>query len=379
MSNLTELRKEIDAVDTQIITLLDNRYKLTDQVAVYKNARNIPLTDEAREQELIQQLRQKTTHPALKEYIEEIYSQIISLNKRARVFNRVSTMPFKRIGIIGLGFIGGSIIKALKAKSQDTYIATINRPSKDLDYGKNNGYIDAVYPSVSELADNVDIIIVASPIDAIPDIVTQILQRSSSSELICIDVASVKQHVADLFASSTTDSIQFIPTHPMAGSEKTGFRNAQAMVFVNKPWAITPHEKTITQSLDRVKEFTTYLGSTVVEVSPEQHDREVAVVSHLVFMISIYVFAYIHKHHPLALQLAGSGFESLTRLASGSVSMHTQIVQHNAEHVEEVLQSFTEYMRQQSIRTEGLYTFFQEIKTARDTYITDRSLDSSNV
>lgn len=375
MKTLDELRHDLNAVDEQILQLLEQRFRLTDEVAVVKNASGAPLTDKAREAELISRLKQSASHPALREYIEDIYTQIMSLNKKARIFNQHDTLSIRSVGIIGLGVIGGSIAKALKSRYHHVQIATIKRDSKDNTYGTAHGYLDCEYETIAELVQSVDCIILATPIETIQDYAHQIADSAQAlhkdKPLIVIDTGSTKQNIAPVFEALTTNRVQFIPTHPMAGSEKMGFEHAKAMLFVQKPWVITPHTACTDESVGRVRELVQYLGSHVEECTPEEHDMLVASVSHLVFMLSTYLFAFCKDHHEDAVRVAGTGFYTTTRLASGNALMHSQIYNNNKTNIDALINDFVAYLKKQQLDSLNSQAFFESNKTKRDLLIVD--------
>lgn len=377
MRTLEELRQELNAIDDAILNLLEQRFQVTDEVAVVKNAAGAPLTDPAREEELIRRLKKQARHPALREYIADIYTGIIELNKKARLFNREAAVPYRKIGIIGIGFIGGSIVKGLKAKPNPPRVATVKRDSTDIMYGLSHGYIDTVHETLEELIRHVDLIILATPISATYELAESIASTAQSvrreEPLTVIDVCSVKEKIAAAFQKLTTGTVQFVPTHPMAGSEKTGFANAEAMVFVGKPWALCPHKTNERKTIESVRNFIQALGSPVIEISPKEHDADVASVSHLVFLVSTYLFAYCSTMHRPALRLAGSGLESITRLASGSPEMHTDIVLQNYENIAVSVVEFINFVKEHGLSRQDLLTFFRETKTRRDEFIASRA------
>lgn len=369
---LDTLRKQLDSVDKQIVKLLEERFLITDRVALYKDAHKIPLTDKNREQEVLENIRNSVSHGILKEHISDIYEKIFELNKTARRLRQIKTLPFSRIGVIGLGMMGGSIVKALKMKLPDIQMYTIKRKSDDTSLAKKQGYITKEYDTYEELAEKCELIIIASPISSVLKIANEIA-ASKASGLIVIDIASVKRTIAGEFEKLTTSDITFLATHPMAGSEKMGFENTQGMMFVDKPWIICPHKKNKAEQVEMIKQFVEFIGSTPVVVNGKKHDEQVAAVSHIVFLLSTYIYAFISEKHPDALPLAGSGFISTTRLASGSPEMHSQIITDNYENSMIILMDLIEFMKKDSLTADTLLSFFKRTKKSRDKFISERN------
>ena len=369
--DLDILRKQLDSVDTQIVKLLEERFLITDRVALYKDTHKIPLTDKNREQEVLDGIRDSVQHGILKEHLSEIYEKIFALNKTARRLKQQKQLPFQKIGVIGLGFMGGSIVKALKMKNQELEIFTLARKSHDTHLALKQGYISKAVASMAELVSECEIIIMASPIATVELIAKEIAVAEPTTDTIIIDIASVKEKIASTFENLYSSSLPFLATHPMAGSEKMGFAKADGMLFVDKPWIICPHKKNKPAEIEKVKQFIEYLGSKPLVLTPKKHDKQVAIVSHIVFLLSTYLFAFVSEKHPDALPLAGSGFLSQTRLASGSPAMHSQIITENYENSMISLMELLEFMKKDSLTPETLMSFFKRTKKARDNYVTD--------
>jgi prephenate dehydrogenase/chorismate mutase len=368
--DLNTLRKQLDSVDEKIVKLLEERFMITDRVALYKDAHKIPLTDKGREDEVMEKIRDTVSHGILKEHISDIYEMIFSLNKTARRLRQQKGQPFDKVGIIGLGLMGGSIIKAVRMKQPELEIYTVIRDSDDLALAQRQGYITKQLEDVESLAQKCDLIIIASPIANVISIAKVIAKTNPSNSLTVMDIASVKEKIAKEFETISSENITFVATHPMAGSEKMGFANAEALLFVDKPWVICPHKKNKPHQIDTIKMFIEFLGSKAQVVTPAQHDKDVAAVSHIVFLLSCYLFAYISEKHHDALKLAGSGFTSLTRLASGSPAMHAQIIIENYENSMISLMEMIEFMKKDSLTPDTLLSFFKRTKKSRDAFLT---------
>lgn len=367
---LDELRQQLDALDTKLVSLLDQRFLITDQVAAYKNSHGIALTDTGRELAIIDRLQQLAKHPALSTLLPDLYNSIIGCNKQYRAFMRHTGFPFRSVGIIGLGLIGGSIAKALHTKSPGIRIHTLSRP------GSTRKPVDYIteHETMESLTRTCECIFICTPIEEIIPTASNIqLSYKGTKPLLVMDVASVKEPIAAAFEKMTTETIRFVATHPMAGSEASGFEASKMMLFVHMPWIITAHGKNTEHDIEPILQIVTYMGSTVVRTDATEHDRRVASVSHLIFLLSTYVYAFIHDTHREALQLAGSGFLSVTRLASASAVMHDQIARNNTTNIAEALKGFMEYVRTHPINLRDSLTFFNMYKQNRDALLKKRT------
>lgn len=208
-------------------------------------------------------------------------------------------MPFQKVGIIGLGLIGGSIAKALKQKG--CYVATVK--SKSPDVAKAKKIIDRVFPSIEALTHEVDLLVIATPLSSIIPIARQI---SSDHPLLVIDVGSVKGPIAKEFAKLTKGQVEFLATHPMAGTEKSGFDAADPDLFKEAPWIIVPHRK----NKAKLEKWIEIFGAKPVVMTAQEHDRKVAMISHLPGLISKILWDFVQEKDPKSVKIAGPSFKA---------------------------------------------------------------------
>src|SRR5690606_21679902 len=143
----------------------------------------------------------------------------------------------------------------------------------------------------------------------------------------------------------------------------------------SKPWIICPHEDNAADSIDVVKDFVDGFGAYTRVMDADTHDRHAAAVSHSVIVLSNLILEFIADKHPEALELAGDGFISTTRLASGNPEMHASIVAANKGFVFQYLDEFTTYSRDRikSLRdTESTHTFFLHNAENRNDWLKNR-------
>lgn len=343
---LETLRKELNLIDDQLINLLEKRLKIAEKVAQVKDKLNLPKTDSIRESEIIERLKKLTNNLILKDIINSIFQDIFDISKKLRILKKDLKAPFSKIGIIGLGLIGGSIAKAIKSKGQNIQIFTLKRQSANCKLALKNKIINREFKDLAELIIKSEIIILAANIsDIIP--YAQLINKLNDkiqNKLIVIDVASVKGKITQVFEKLTNDKIEFVATHPMSGSEKSGFIASTSTLFVNNPWIITPHKKNTIEGIDRAENLIKFLGANVMKLGANRHDQLTAKISHLIFMLSIYLYDYAQKSKE-ALKIAGSGFKTMTRLAHGNKLMHNQILSANKNNIEKELKEFINYVK----------------------------------
>lgn len=329
---LKKLRDRIDWLDTQIASLLNERMRAADQVGKIKRTMQQDIVDCSREMNVLSQVSTIIQHPLLKANIANIYREIMQESRTAQQFFQHLSQPYKRIGIIGVGLIGGSICKGIKTKDSSIEIGTVMHESEDDSLAISEGWIDTVYSTLGELMQNSDIIILASPISTIISLAEEIKHNSADvKKLIVIDIASVKEEIVESFEKLSCTNIEYISTHPMAGKEHKGFTNSQATLFVNRPWVVVPHKKNNNKEIERIKELLLFLGAKPLCLEAKLHDQQAALMSHLPMILSKSYYDFVNSIAPESLRISGPSFQSFTRLAHDNGQLRDEIAKYNKE------------------------------------------------
>jgi prephenate dehydrogenase len=236
-------------------------------------------------------------------------------------------MTFGTVAILGPGLIGGSLALALAERGLAEKLVIYARSARALDAIRTAGVDAELTDNPSEAVRNADIVVLCVPIETMPKLVSEFRDALKPTALVT-DVGSVKGSVDRELAPLLEGRALWVGSHPMAGSEQTGFSSARADLFERAAAIVTPTELTDKQAAHRAKEFWKALGSRVVTLSPEEHDLQVAAISHLPHLIA----AALVNHGALlhSLELAGGGFRDTTRIASGSPELWTEILLANA-------------------------------------------------
>ena len=225
-----------------------------------------------------------------------------------------------KIGVIGLGLIGGSIFKNLSDKYQ---VIGVSR-SLELEN------VSSDYNSLKDC----DLIFVCSPMNATPEVLDK-LDTILSPKTIVTDVCSLKE-----FVSKKKYSFNFIPSHPMAGTENSGWEYSFPELFNGATWVITPIEG-VNKGVETLKDVIIQLGAKPLITTAEEHDKAVAMISHFPMVVAQALCETI-KDNKLAQTLASSGFRDTTRLALSNLEMAQDMVKLNKENIEISLQKFNE-------------------------------------
>lgn len=213
-----------------------------------------------------------------------------------------------KIGIIGLGLIGGSLFKDLTKKYDVIAVSQ-----------SQNG--DKIFKSYEVLKDR-DLIFVCTPMNKTLAVLDE-LENYLSPDTVVTDVCSLKK-----FVSEKQRPYKFIPSHPMAGTEHKGFENSFEGLFKNAKWVITGEKN------DLLLEIIDFVGATPIFTTAEKHDEAVAMISHMPMVIAQGLMLAA-KENPLALEIASSGFRDMTRLAMSNEEMADDMVTMNHKNIEQ--------------------------------------------
>ena len=215
-----------------------------------------------------------------------------------------------KIGVVGLGLIGGSIFKDLK-KLNYNVIAVSNSQSGD-----------SIYKNYDILR-TCDFVFVCTAMNKTLEVLDK-LEEILLPDTVVTDVCSLKG-----FVSKKSRPYKFVPSHPMAGTEHKGFENSFEGLFKGAKWVITP----VFGEDSRLVELIEELGARTVITTPEKHDEAVALISHMPMVVAQAIFKTAAEN-PIALEIAASGFRDMTRLAMSNTEMANDMVQMNSENIQ---------------------------------------------
>ena len=226
-----------------------------------------------------------------------------------------------KIGIVGLGLIGGSILKALH-NDFETYVVSHSQATIE----KAKEYSQNVSLSL-EVLKQCDVVFVCTPMNKTLEILDS-LETVLSDDTIVADVSSLK-----VFLCNKKRPYKFIPTHPMAGTEFSGFDNSFDSLFKAAKWVLTPVEETNVDDINKLVELIEAMGAIPIFATAEEHDEAVALISHMPMLIAQAIFKTA-KDNDLALKLASSGFRDMTRLAISNEEMADDMMKLNSDNIQ---------------------------------------------
>jgi prephenate dehydrogenase len=238
------------------------------------------------------------------------------------------TLPFQTIGIVGCGMIGCSLAAALRSREFRGQIVGCGRPGANLETALGRGLVDRVESEAARAAAACDFVVVCTPVDRIADDVRALAKAARPGTLIT-DAGSVKQPICRSLEDLPA-GVAFIGSHPIAGSEKQGCAHADAELFVDRVCVVTPPPSVSRAQVARVGEFWQALGMSVVEMSPEAHDRALAQTSHVPHAVAAALAASLDVENR---GLTAGGFQDTTRIAAGDPELWSAILLANAGEV----------------------------------------------
>lgn len=237
-------------------------------------------------------------------------------------------LEFGKIVLFGVGLIGGSFALALKKANAVEEIVGFSRSPNSLKIAQEIGIIDrAGINPAHEIAD-ADVIMFATPVQQIPMILEKIFPYLKNPNTILTDVGSSKSEIVQQARKIMKGKIgQFVPAHPIAGTEFSGPKAAFPELFQNKKLVLTPLKENKDEFLDRIKLAWRICGAEIFELDPESHDTIFAGVSHLPHMLSFALVADLanRENSNLFFEFAASGFRDFTRIAASDAEMWRDI------------------------------------------------------
>lgn len=232
------------------------------------------------------------------------------------------------VRVVGAGLLGSSVGHALRPKGIDVVLTDASPAQLRLavDYGAGRLAADDDEPAL---------IVVAVPPDVTADVIQAELERFP--EAVVTDVASVKLEPFRTLQSRGVDLTRYIGSHPLAGRERGGAISARADLFVGRPWVVCRDEDTKAADLALVEALALDVGAMPLEMTPEEHDRSVALTSHVPQVVASLLAGRLADAEEGALRLAGQGVRDTTRIAASAPELWVQILGANAGPVVEIL------------------------------------------
>jgi len=235
----------------------------------------------------------------------------------------------KSVAIVGVGLIGGSIGLALRQRGIADAVIGIGRRQASLRTARRVGAVTNTTVDLAKGVADAELIVVCTPVRRIVDDVRRAAAHCPEAALIT-DAGSTKRAIVEALDGQLPRGCRFLGSHPLAGGEKTGAAHATADLFDGRIAILTPTKNTHAEDFDTLEGFWSALGSVVIQMSPEEHDRALAVTSHLPHLAAAALAGILPES---SFRLTAAGVLDATRIASGDPELWTQIFVQNRENV----------------------------------------------
>ncbi len=266
------------------------------------------------------------------------------------------------IGILGLGLMGGSLAMSLKGKCArligfDTHLPTV-------ELALAVGIVDHASSDLSSMS-QLDVLILATPVNVILDILPT-LPSIIQQPCILMDLGSTKKTILEAM-ERLPEYFEIIGAHPICGKEQLGLENADANLYQNAPFVITPSARTTPKAISAARQIVSAVGANLIEMSAEAHDLALAFTSHLPFLLaSSLARSTPHEY----ASLIGPGFRSNSRLADTPSRMMIGILQSNRENVLSAIHSFRASLTEleENLQNENYFQMEELLNKSRFAY-----------
>ncbi len=292
---------------------------------------------------------------------------------------------FKRIAIIGLGLIGGSIGLALHHAKAVCEIAGYDMTEETRRRAYAVGAVDSLCNTVLDAVQDAELVVLATPVGAMQQLLKDIGAFVAPGTVVT-DVASTKAQIVSWAEEYLPSSVPFIGGHPMAGKELSGVEVADARLFQNCIYCLTPTQRTQPVALQKVVAFVEILNAHIQYLEPEEHDKQVASVSHLPFIASVALMNTVTQDAQWcdAAFLAANGFRDVSRLAGGSPEMYRDICLTNGPALVAQLDAYIASIQvlRESIQFQDksmLYRIFSEARQERLRWLALKDIADSQI
>lgn len=249
-------------------------------------------------------------------------------------------MRVNTLVIVGVGLIGGSIALAARRRGIAARIVGIDQEAEALARARRDGMIDEGHADLSAAACG-DLILFCTPVDGIAAQAIEVSAHCRPGTLMS-DTGSTKAAILRDVRGQLPAGVEFIGSHPLAGSEKHGPAHASAHLFEGRVVVVTPESDSTDNDLAQIHDFWTTLGARVQVMDAEEHDRALALTSHLPHLLSSALAGILP---PELHALTASGFRDVTRLAAGQTGLWSAIFGANQTHLLTALDRLEEQLR----------------------------------
>jgi prephenate dehydrogenase len=284
-------------------------------------------------------------------------------------------MLIDNLSIIGVGLIGGSLARALRKSKLVRRVTGCNRSEETLKKAVELDVIDDYFLNISEAVKDADVVIIGTPLSVSEKILPEVAD-SMSVNTVLTDVGSVKGGIVNVARQALGENFpNFVPGHPIAGTEKNGVEASYEDLFVGHRVILTPLKETSEKAHELVTEMWRSVGANVIDLDVKHHDEVLAATSHLPHMLAyalVDCLASMQERDEI-FEYAAGGFADFTRIASSSPDMWHDICFSNREALIRTLEIFSSHINNiklaiEKSESDELLKTFKRAKEARDKF-----------
>jgi prephenate dehydrogenase len=251
-----------------------------------------------------------------------------------------------QLTILAPGLLGGSVAMAARARGVARRIVIWSRRPETRLALRAQPWCDAVLDTPEDAVRTASLVVLAAPVEKIIELARQIAPALPAGSIVT-DVGSVKGELCRACHAALPASSFFVGSHPMAGSQKTGWENASDTLFNGRVCFVTPlpGASANAQAIETVVRFWRDLGSEVSTVTPDEHDEIVAHISHLPQAVATSLCSFLAHKNPSWRNFSGNGLRDTTRIAASDATMWIEIFQQNRDEVLRALSQFQDELQ----------------------------------
>ena len=255
---------------------------------------------------------------------------------------------FNKISIIGCGLIGSSILRAVEEKKLATKISTYDKSSKVIDYLKKNFSVE-ICSNISDVVKDSDLVVIASPLSSYKEILLSI-HTSLKENVILTDTGSAKKEVNKIISNLNLKNVNWIASHPIAGTEYSGPESGFASLFKNRWCIISADKKVAEDKIKSLENFWSKLGSKTKFMTFEDHDYVLSLTSHLPHAVAYSIVKTAinneDKFKDDVIQYSAGGLRDFTRIAASDPLMWKDIFIDNSDNILKVLDNYSKNLNE---------------------------------
>ncbi|MDD3158724.1 MAG: prephenate dehydrogenase/arogenate dehydrogenase family protein [Anaeromusa sp.] len=283
----------------------------------------------------------------------------------------------KRVAILGLGLIGGSLGMALRNSGADVFVHGFDKAEAARQLALERGAADICFATAVEAVAQADIVILATPVLQMASLMAEIAEKLPAGCVVS-DVGSTKSAVSEALEALLPEHCSYIGGHPMAGGERSGMKAAQKNLFQGQWYLLLPGKRASEAQVEMLRTLLLPLGAKVAVMHPQEHDQWAAVISHIPHVTAAALVHLLARAElgDARVQMAGGGFRDTTRIASSDADMWADICISNAAQIHRQIGKLQDILAECAQAVEAgdrqkLHAYFLQARTFRESWLMD--------